>query len=137
MHPFITRYRKDPKNSVLLFCEAALAFSPDLIKDIWKYFPEGTAANYVSKIRVLREFIVDNGLETCSASDLVEILKESQNIRAAREISRRNLSGHYAEARSTKKEAPDIGDLMQQLEVLDADTLIKIRDRITSLLVRK
>jgi len=137
MHPFITRYREDPKTSVLFFCEAALAFSTELITNIWKYIPEGTAANYVSKIRVLREFIVDNNLESRSASELVKILSETRNINAARDISRRKLNAEYASARSAKEDTLSIDDLMRHLEALDRHSLIEIQNLIALLLVQK
>lgn len=130
MHPFVAHYLATKKASLEKFCEAALSFGPGVISDIEQNLPEGTAANYVSKIRALRDFIAAKQLGSCDVSELVDTLHHT-GITGVNGISRRKLNGEYAESRQTISPRDE---LASRLKALGHSDLIYIRNFIDQLL---
>lgn len=132
MHAFVAHYIETRKASFRRFLEAALEPESTVIADIDRHIPSGTAQNYISKIRVLREFVTRQGLNRASPDELPKSLSQV-GVTKINDISRRNLLGHQQTPRS-----PDgaVSDILQALERLDPDQLQRIRDATDMLLAR-
>jgi hypothetical protein len=132
MHSFVSHYLAHKSASLENFCEAALNFSSNILSDIERYLPSGTAANYISKIRVLRDYVVDNELRHCQPKELVEMLSAA-GIKNVNGVSRRKLHGYYPEGRSSYGR---LQSLIGKLESLDHDDLVRVREEVDRLLDR-
>ena len=131
MHSFVEHYLATKNASVEQFCEAALTFDTDVIIDIWKNLPEGTAANYVSKIRALRDFIGERNLRSCSASELQDILSQA-GIVSVNHISRRKLNDEYAMSRQKEGSREAVANRLRALNTSDLRYFKNLIDQLLS-----
>ena len=132
MHSFVEHFLATKKASLERFCEAALNFGPEVVSEIERHLPYGTAINYISKIRALRDFIVTERLGSCEASELLDTLHRA-GITSVNHISRRKLNGDYAESRQTMNPRDE---LVSRLRGMGSRDLTYIRNFIDQLLVQ-